>query len=98
MRDEIQPAVYILASKKNGTLYVGVTAALWNRIATHKEGEVPGFTQKYNVKILVWYEFHADMNSAIRREKQIKEWHRAWKIRLITEMNPQWLELHDTIQ
>ena len=73
MKEEKSPAVYILASKRNGTLYIGVTSALWNRVSAHKDGSVPGFTQRYGVKTLVWYEHHHTMESAIRREKQLKE-------------------------
>jgi putative endonuclease len=97
MQEEKSPAVYILASKRDGVLYVGVTSALWNRVATHKDGAVPGFTKKYNVKILVWYEHHHTMEAAIRREKQIKDWKRAWKIELIERLNPEWRDLHDEI-
>ncbi len=95
--DEKSPAVYILASARNGTLYVGVTGALWNRVAAHKDGSVPGFTQKYGVKSLVWYDHHCNMESAIRREKRIKEWKRAWKLHLIEGFNPGWRDLHDEI-
>jgi putative endonuclease len=97
MREEIIPAVYMLASKRNGTVYVGVTGNLWARVATHKDGSVLGFTQKYNVKILVWYEFHDSMESAIRREKQIKEWKRDWKVKRIVKFNQLWRDLHDEI-
>ena len=97
MRDEKSPAVYILASRKNGVLYVGVTSGLWNRVACHKDGSVKGFTQKYNVHLLVWYEHHHDMNAAITREKQLKKWNRAWKLELIEKFNPEWLDLHDSI-
>ncbi len=97
MYDEKSPAVYILANKRNGTLYIGVTSALWNRIAVHKDGSVPGFTQKYNVITLVWYEHHHSMDAAIRREKQLKDWQRAWKLRLIEKFNPDWRDLHEVI-
>ncbi len=97
MLDEKSPAVYILASKRDGVLYVGVTSALWNRVATHKCGAVPGFTKKYNVKLLVWYEHHHTMDSAIKREKQLKNWKRAWKIKLIEDFNPSWHDLHGEI-
>ena len=93
-----QPAVYILASKRNGTLYTGVTANLPQRVQDHKEGIVKGFTKKYGVHILVWYEYHDDMEAAIIREKQIKEWKRAWKIRRITKMNPDWNDLTEEIK
>jgi putative endonuclease len=97
MQDEKSPAVYILASKPHGVLYVGVTSALWNRVATHKDGGVPGFTKKYNVKHLVWYEHHHTMEAAIRREKQLKDWKRAWKVDLIEKLNPEWRDLHEEI-
>jgi putative endonuclease len=97
MRDEKLPAVYIMASGPRGTIYIGVTSALWNRVATHKEGDVKGFTEKYEIKSLVWYEHHHSMESAIRREKQIKKWNREWKIKMIEEFNPSWIDLHDDI-
>ncbi|NJM30955.1 MAG: GIY-YIG nuclease family protein [Rhizobiales bacterium] len=97
MRDEKSPAVYIMASRKGGTLYIGVTSSLWNRVATHKNGSVEGFTQSYHVKRLVWYEHHHTMESAIRREKQLKFWKRAWKIQLIESFNPNWGDFHDQI-
>ena len=97
MRDEKLPAVYILASRYRGTLYVGVTSALWNRVADHKNERLEGFTKDYAIKILVWYERHHAMEDAIRREKQIKKWNRAWKFRIIEELNPNWLDLHDSI-
>ena len=93
MRDEIKPAVYILASKRNGTLYIGVTGNLCNRIAEHRHRAIPGFTQKYGVKTLVWFEYFDHMELAIRREKQMKEWKRAWKIELIEKSNPDWHDL-----
>jgi len=79
MREDKVPAVYILASKRHGTLYIGVTSDLCSRIAAHKQGTVPGFTRKYSVKIFVWYELLGSMDEAIRREKQLKEWQRAGK-------------------
>ncbi|MBG1232933.1 GIY-YIG nuclease family protein [Aestuariivirga litoralis] len=97
MKEEKQPAVYILAHKPRGVLYVGVTGALYNRVASHKQGKIPGFTKKYNVKLLVWYEHHHTMDNAIRREKQIKEWKRAWKIKLVEKLNPDWRDLHEFI-
>ncbi len=93
MRDEIQPAVYILASRRNGTLYIGVTGNLCNRMAEHKHGAIPGFTQKYGVKTLVWFENFDHIALAIKREKQLKEWKRAWKIALIEKSNPDWHDL-----
>ncbi len=92
-----QFCVYILASKKNGTLYVGVTSALAQRVWQHKNKLVAGFTAKYQVDKLVYYEVHDDANSAIRREKQIKKWNRAWKIELIEEMNPTWRDLYKDV-
>jgi putative endonuclease len=82
-----QPAVYILASKRNGTLYVGVTSDLRKRIWEHKNDMVEGFTKRYHVHLLVWYELHEAMESAILREKRIKEWKRAWKVRIIESDN-----------
>lgn len=88
--------VYILASKKNGTLYVGLTNQLARRIQEHKDKLVPGFTKKYGVQNLVYYESFDYINDAIRREKNIKAWKRDWKIRIIEEMNPTWKDLaHD---
>ncbi len=97
MQNEKLPAVYILASKRNGTLYTGVTSELWNRVANHKNDVFKGFTSKYKVKILVWYEHHHFMDAAIKREKQIKEWKRKWKLDLIEQFNPGWQDLHDEI-
>jgi putative endonuclease len=88
-----QPAVYILASERNGTLYVGVTSDLVGRTWRHREHVVDGFTKKYGVTMLVWFEMHGDMESAIRRGKRIKAWKREWKIRLIEEANPYWNDL-----
>ncbi len=90
---EKQPAVYILASDRIGTLYIGVTSDLIARTWQHREHVVDGFTKKYGVTKLVWYELHGDMDSAITREKQIKKWNRAWKIRLIEEQNVVWRDL-----
>jgi putative endonuclease len=87
-------AVYILASHRNGTLYVGVTSHLAKRVWEHKEGFVDGFSKEHGVKLLVWYELHDTAESAIRREKQIKKWNRAWKLRLIEEANPYWNDLY----
>ena len=89
-----QPAVYILASQKNGTLYVGVTSDLAKRVWQHKNNQVDGFTQKYAVHTLVWYEQHASMESAIKREKAIKNWKRDWKIKRIEAQNPDWCDLY----
>ena len=92
-----QPYVYILASKKHGTLYIGVTSNLVQRIWQHKNNIVMGFTGKYNVNTLVYYEQHGTMESAITREKQMKKWKRAWKIDLIEKENPQWKDLWEEI-
>ena len=92
-----QPAVYILASAERGTLYVGVTGWLTHRIWEHREGAIEGFTKKYNVKRLVWFELFADFPAAIARETQIKKWNRAWKIELIERANPQWLDLWEDL-
>lgn len=91
------PCVYLLASKRNGTLYVGVTSDLVKRVWEHKNHVVDGFTKKYGVDQLVWYEVHETMESAIQREKALKEWQRAWKLKLIEESNPDWKDLYDTI-
>jgi putative endonuclease len=88
-------AVYILASKRNGTLYTGVTNDLSRRVYEHKEKNIYGFTKRYNVSILVYYEMHEDINEAIRREKQIKKWNRKWKLQLIEKYNPKWIDLYD---
>lgn len=95
--DTKQPAVYILASKPNGTLYTGVTSNLVRRIWEHKSGAVDGFTTRYNVKLLVYYELHQDMASAISREKQIKAGSRARKLGLIRSLNPTRRDLYDSI-
>ena len=90
-----QPCTYILASQRNGTLYIGVTSNLLNRMAEHKQGLIEGFTKKYAVKLLVYYEMHETMEAAIVREKRLKEWQRAWKLRLIESMNPEWIDLYN---
>jgi putative endonuclease len=92
-----QHAVYILASKRNGTLYIGVTSDLVKRIWEHKNNLVVGFTKRYDVHHLVWYELHEEMVSAIEREISLKEWKRSWKLRLIESSNPDWQDLYDTI-
>ncbi|WP_300534998.1 GIY-YIG nuclease family protein [Sphingosinicella sp.] len=86
--------VYIMANRKGGTLYIGVTNDLARRVHEHREGLVPGFTKRYAVKTLVWYEEHDDFREAIAREKALKEWNRAWKLRLINEANPEWSDLY----
>jgi len=86
--------VYILASKRNGTLYIGVTNNLKKRVFEHKQGLVEGFTKKYNVKTLVYYEWADDVRSAIQREKNLKKWNRKWKLELIEKENPEWDDLY----
>ncbi|MFA7400047.1 MAG: GIY-YIG nuclease family protein [Sideroxydans sp.] len=93
----MQPAVYILASQPYGTLYTGVTSDLPKRIWEHKNDCADGFTKRYGVHVLVYFEMHEDMISAINREKQIKKWNRAWKIRLIESMNSEWRDLWNEI-
>lgn len=88
-----QPAVYILATKRNGTMYIGVTSDLVKRIWQHRHDVVEGFTRQYNVHMLVYYELHDEMLSAIQREKQLKKWNRQWKIDLIQQANPTWRDL-----
>ncbi len=92
-----QPAVYIMASKRNGTLYIGVTSDLVDRVWKHKHGVIEGFTKKYNVHNLVYFELYEDMSSAILREKQIKKWRRNWKIKLIEKENLNWIDLWPVI-
>ncbi len=84
---------YILAGKRNGTLYTGHTDDLGRRVGDHKNGEIKGFTAKYGVDRLVWFEEHGSRDEAFRRERQIKEWKRSWKIELIERLNPGWLDL-----
>ncbi len=93
----MQPAVYILASQRNGTLYTGVTSELSKRTWEHKNDMNEGFTKRYGVHQLVYFELHSDMLTAITREKQIKKWNRAWKIRLIETMNPEWRDLYSDL-
>ena len=92
-----QSYVYMLASRRYGTLYVGVTSDLVRRAWQHREKLADGFTKRYSVKILVWYEIHFDILEAIKREKQIKQWNRVWKIELIQKENPMWRDLFDEI-
>ena len=89
--------VYIVASRRNGTLYIGQTDALAKRIWQHKEKDRIGFTARYGVSMLVWYEVHHSRESLVIRERQLKEWKRAWKLRLIEEANPDWNELYETL-
>ena len=91
------PCVYLLANRYRGTLYVGVTSNLAQRISEHRLGLADGFTKKYDVKALVWYEPQETMEAAIQREKNIKVWKRAWKIALVERSNPDWTDLFDTL-
>ena len=93
MREERQPCVYIMASGHCGTLYIGVTSSLVARIWQHRNNALPGFTSKHHVHTLVHFELFGDMQRAITREKQLKRWHRQWKINLINENNPPWADL-----
>ena len=97
MRIRKQPCVYILASRRNATLYIGVTSNLVQRVWQHKNDLVEGFTKRYGVHILVWYESHETMEGAIAREKAIKGWRRAWKLDLIEEGNPEWKDLYEEL-
>jgi putative endonuclease len=85
--------VYILASRRNGTLYIGMTDNLARRVWEHKSGAVAGFTKKYGVKTLVWYELHESRETAFQRERQLKKWNRAWKLALVERSNPNWRDL-----
>ena len=89
--------VYVLANKRRGTTYVGVTSNLVQRVWQHKEEQVEGFTKRYGIKMLVWFEQHENVEQAILREKQIKNWNRVWKIELIESVNPKWNDLYETI-
>jgi len=89
--------VYMLASQRNGTLYIGMTDDLPRRVWQHRTGGVPGFTSKYGVKMLVWYEAHESRESAFLRERQTKKWNRAWKLALIETSNPEWRDLWDDL-
>ena len=91
------PCVYILASRPKGVLYIGVTSNPVQRIGQHKNDVVEGFTKRYRIHRLVWYEVHETMESAISREKALKKWNRAWKIELIEKDNPLWLDLYDRL-
>jgi len=92
------PAVYILANECNGTLYIGVTANLIKRVWEHKNDCFEGFSKRYNVHSLVWYEIHGTMESAISREKQLKKWKREWKLDLIEQNNPHWEDLYKELK
>jgi len=87
------PCVYVLASRRDGTLYIGVTSDLFSRLQSHKAGHIPGFTKRYGVDRLVYFELHPTMEHAITREKQMKKWRRAWKIALLESTNPEWRDL-----
>jgi putative endonuclease len=89
--------VYILCSKQNGTLYTGVTSDLIKRVYEHRNNLAVGFTKKYSVHRLVWYEMHGAAETAIPREKQIKKWNRKWKLHLIEQVNPEWKDLYDEL-
>ena len=93
MRENFQPCVYIMASRRHGTLYTGVTSNIIQRADQHRRGLLPGFTRDYGIRRLVWFETLETMESAIMREKRLKEWQRAWKIELIETTNPEWLDL-----
>ena len=93
----MQPVVYIVCDRRHGTLYTGVTADLARRIWEHRCGAVEGFTKRYGLKLLVWYEPQANMEGAITREKQIKAWKRAWKVKLIERGNPTWRDLYEDL-
>jgi len=87
--------VYMLASRRNGTLYIGMTDDLVRRVWQHQTGAIAGFTRKYGVKMLVWYEQHESREVALQRERQMKKWNRAWKVQTIEKFNPQWIDLSD---
>ena len=89
--------VYILASRRNGTLYIGMTDDLVRRAWEHRTGTIPGFTREYGIKMLVWFEQHETRESALQRERQLKKWNRAWKLRLIERFNPSWKDLADEL-
>ena len=89
--------VYMLASKRNGTLYIGMTDDLLKRVWMHREGILPGFTRDHGIKQLVWYEAHESRESALMRERQMKKWNRAWKLELIETGNPHWCDLFDSL-
>ncbi len=93
-----QPTVYILTSRRNGTLYTGVTTNLIRRVWQHKENLLEGFTKKHQIHSLVYFEYHESIRTAIAREKDIKRWRRAWKLQLIEQSNPHWNDLYDTLE
>jgi putative endonuclease len=89
--------IYILTNRPNGTLYIGVTSNLIQRVWQHREGVVPGFTKRYGLKRLVYFEAYDDISVAIQREKNVKHWSRTWKVRLILASNPEWRDLYETL-
>jgi putative endonuclease len=93
MHANFQPAVYIMANRKNGTLYTGVTSHLVNRVRQHRDADFDGHSKRYGTKMLVWFELHETMETAIMREKRIKKWNRQWRINLIETVNPDWMDL-----
>ena len=93
----MQPSVYIMSNQRNGTLYIGVTSDLIKRVWQHKNGVADGFTKKYGLHVLVWYQLNATMESAIAREKALKFWKRIAKLRIIEQMNPNWLDLYNEV-
>ena len=93
----MQPCVYIVTNHRHGTLYIGVTSDIARRAHEHREGVIDGFSRKYGLKQLVWYEMHQTMEAAIVREKQMKAWQRGWKIKTIEKMNPAWHDLYETL-
>ena len=95
--NKVASYVYIMASKKHGTIYVGVTSDIKRRVLQHKEYLTTGFTQRYHVHMLVYFEEHSDVRDAIKREKQLKKWNREWKIRLIEKVNPEWKDLYNDL-
>ena len=97
MRENWQPCVYMMGRASHSTLYTGITSDLVGRICQHREGTIPGFTQRYGIKRLVWFELHETMEGAIIREKRIKRWPRAWKYELIHESNPTWRDLAEDL-
>jgi len=97
VKEEKAGFLYIMASRKNGTIYIGVTSDLVGRVYQHRQGLVSGFTKRYGCKLLVWYEAHDDLQDARLREVQMKEWKRSWKVRLIEEHNLDWDDLYPTL-
>ncbi|AKH43837.1 putative endonuclease [Altererythrobacter atlanticus] len=93
MQRDFGPTVYIMASRRNGTLYIGVTSNLLQRAYQHRTGAISGFTKEHGVRMLVWFEQHSTMDHAITREKRLKKWNRAWKLRLIEDSNSAWRDL-----